>query len=55
MAASRRTVIAHDRKRSSTARKRTHRRTIQEQQQQAEVFSRLWRQARADLKSAQAG
>ena len=50
--ASRRTVFIHDKKRNSTARKQTHRKDMERQQQQAAVLQKLLVQARAEAKSA---
>ncbi len=49
MPGSRRTMIARDRKRSSLARKRTHRATLARDQQQAELL----RQIEAKIKAQQ--
>lgn len=49
--ASRRTVMIHDKKRSSTARKRTHRERIERAQEQAKLLAKLTAQARAEAKA----
>jgi hypothetical protein len=51
MPGSRRTVIARDRKRSSLARKRTTKRTLQEQQRQADWLRQLEAKIRAQADS----
>jgi len=50
--ASRRTVMAHDKRRNSRARKEGHKATIKRSQQQGEILARLVRQARAEAKAA---
>lgn len=54
MAASRRTVFTRDKKRSSPARKKTHKSMLAEQQQQADVLARLWQRAKDEHKASQA-
>jgi hypothetical protein len=44
-------MISRDRRRTSTARKRSHRETLERQQQQAQVLQRLWKQAKAEAKT----
>lgn len=53
--ASRRTVMANDRKRTSAARKRSHKETLERAQQQATVVQKLWTQAKQEAKAAKAG
>lgn len=50
--ASRRTVITRDNQRNSSARKKTHRQTIERAQEQAAVLQRLWKQAKEAAKAS---
>jgi hypothetical protein len=45
-------MISRDRQRTSLGRKRSHRETLERQQQQAEVLRRLWKRAQAEEKAA---
>ncbi len=50
--ASRRTVIEHDKRRTSQARKRSHKETLARSQAQAVVLARLVRKAREEARAA---
>lgn len=50
--ASRRTMFINDRKRTSAARKLTHKQTIERAQEQAKLLQKLTAQARAEAKSS---
>ena len=50
--AGRREVTTRDRQRNSTARKRTHKALLERQQQQAQVFRKLWTGAKEEAKAS---
>ena len=50
--AGRREMMTRDSKRAASARKHTHRKDTERQQQQATVMQKLWKKAMAEAKSA---
>jgi hypothetical protein len=48
----RRETFTRDKKRNSTARKRTHKDLLETQKQQSQVFQRLWTQAKDEAKAS---